>query len=305
MLLTYVQNFSSIGVDSSINRRGSKIHVIEMFEQNALSDVKHVIGVMSGKGGVGKSSVTALAAVALARRGHTVGIMDADITGPSIPKMFGVHGRLDASETGIFPAQTGRLGIRIVSLNLMLEREDEPVVWRGPLLMGMIRRFWSEVNWGDIDYMLIDLPPGTGDVPLSVMQSVPLDGLIAVSSPQDVAALIVRKAINMTRLMQKRVIGLVENMSYITCPHCGEAVYPFGRPSGEEQAAGLGVPFIGEMPIDPELSAMADRGEVELYEHPIMESLADVVSRAAKGEGAWSEPGAEARAAADTNRENR
>ena len=266
--------------------------MIEMFEQNALSDVKHVIGVMSGKGGVGKSSVAALAAVALARRGHTVGIMDADITGPSIPKMFGVHGRLDASETGIFPAQTSRLGIRVVSLNLMLEHEDEPVVWRGPLLMGMIKRFWSEVNWGDIDYMLIDLPPGTGDVPLSVMQSVPLDGLIAVSSPQDVAALIVRKAINMTRLMQKRVIGLVENMSYITCPHCGEAVYPFGRPSGEEQAAGLGVPFIGEMPIDPELSAMADRGEVELYEHPIMESLADVVLRAAKGSGA--EPAAEA-----------
>ena len=266
--------------------------MIEMFEQNALSDVKHVIGVMSGKGGVGKSSVTALAAVALARRGHTVGIMDADITGPSIPKMFGVHGRLDASETGIFPAQTSRLGIRVVSLNLMLEHEDEPVVWRGPLLMGMIKRFWSEVNWGDLDYMLIDLPPGTGDVPLSVMQSVPLDGLIAVSSPQDVAALIVRKAINMTRLMHKRVIGLVENMSYITCPHCGEAVYPFGRPSGQEQAAGLGIPFIGEMPIDPELSAMADRGEVELYEHPIMESLADVVLRAAKGSGA--EPAAEA-----------
>ncbi len=255
--------------------------MIEMFQQNALSDVKHVIGVMSGKGGVGKSSVTALAAVALARRGHTVGIMDADITGPSIPKMFGVHGRLDASETGIFPAQTGRFGIRIVSLNLMLEHEDEPVVWRGPLLMGMIKRFWSEVNWGDIDYMLIDLPPGTGDVPLSVMQSVPLDGLIAVSSPQDVAALIVRKAINMTRLMDKRVIGLVENMSYITCPHCGETVYPFGRPSGQEQAMSLGIPLIGEMPIDPELSAMADRGEVELYEHPIMESLADVVLRAA------------------------
>lgn len=266
--------------------------MIEMFEQNALSDVKHVIGVMSGKGGVGKSSVTALSAVALARRGHTVGIMDADITGPSIPKMFGVHGRLDASETGIFPAQTSRLGIRVVSLNLMLEHEDEPVVWRGPLLMGMIKRFWSEVNWGDVDHMLIDLPPGTGDVPLSVMQSVPLDGLIAVSSPQDVAALIVRKAINMTRLMDRRVIGLVENMSYITCPHCGEAVYPFGRPSGEEQAAGLGIPFIGEIPIAPELSAMADRGEVELYEHPIMESLADVVLRAAKGSGA--EPAAEA-----------
>jgi Mrp family chromosome partitioning ATPase len=289
VLLTYVQNSSSIGVDSICHYKGSAIRMIQMFEQNALSDVKHVIGVMSGKGGVGKSSVTALAAVALARRGHTVGIMDADITGPSIPKMFGVHGRLDASETGIFPAQTSRLRIRIVSLNLMLEQEDDPVVWRGPLLMGMIKRFWSEVNWGDIDYMLIDLPPGTGDVPLSVMQSVPLDGLIAVSSPQDVAALIVRKAINMTRMMDKRVIGLVENMSYITCPHCGEAVYPFGRPSGQEQAMGLGIPLIGEMPIDPELSAMADRGEVELYEHPIMESLADVVLRAA----------------AEANRENR
>ncbi len=273
--------------------------MIEMFRQNALSDVKHVIGVMSGKGGVGKSSVTALAAVALARRGYTVGIMDADITGPSIPKMFGVHGRLDASETGIFPAQTSRLGIRIVSLNLMLEHEDDPVVWRGPLLMGMIRRFWSEVNWGDIDYMLIDLPPGTGDIPLSVMQSVPLNGLIAVSSPQDVAALIVRKAINMTRMMDKRVIGLVENMSYITCPHCGEAVYPFGRHSGQEQAMGLGIPLIGEMPMDPELSAMADRGEMELYEHPIMKSLADAILQATKGAGS------EAGAAAEAKREER
>ncbi len=254
--------------------------MIQMFEQNALSDVKHVIGVMSGKGGVGKSSVAALAAVALARRGHTVGIMDADITGPSIPKMLGVHGRLDASETGIFPAQTERLRIRIVSLNLLLEQEDAPVVWRGPLLMGMIKRFWSEVNWGDTEYMLIDLPPGTGDVPLSVMQSIPLDGLVTVSSPQDVAALIVRKAVNMAAMMEKPLIGLVENMSYITCPHCGEAVYPFGKPSGEEQAAGLGIPFIGGMPIDPELSAMADRGEVELYEHPIMERLADAIERA-------------------------
>ena len=258
--------------------------MIQMFEQNALSDVEHVIGIMSGKGGVGKSSVTALGAVALARRGRTVGIMDADITGPSIPKMLGVHGRLDASETGIFPAQTSRLGIRVVSLNLMLEQEDAPVVWRGPLLMGMIKRFWSEVNWGDIDYMLIDLPPGTGDVPLSVMQSIPLDGLIAVSSPQDVAAMIVRKAINMARMMDKPIIGLVENMSYITCPHCGEAVYPFGKPSGEEQAMSLEIPFIGGMPVDPELSAMADRGEVELYDHPIMESLADAMLRAAAGE---------------------
>jgi Mrp family chromosome partitioning ATPase len=254
--------------------------MIQMFEQNALSDVKHVIGVMSGKGGVGKSSVAALAAVALARRGHTVGIMDADITGPSIPKMLGVHGRLDASETGIFPAQTERLRIRIVSLNLLLEQEDAPVVWRGPLLMGMIKRFWSDVNWGDTEYMMIDLPPGTGDVPLSVMQSIPLDGLVTVSSPQDVAALIVRKAVNMAAMMEKPLIGLVENMSYITCPHCGEAVYPFGKPSGEEQAAGLGIPFIGGMPIDPELSAMADRGEVELYEHPIMERLADAIERA-------------------------
>lgn len=257
--------------------------MIQMFEQNELSDVKHVVGVMSGKGGVGKSSVAALAAVALARRGHTVGIMDADITGPSIPKMFGVHGRLDACETGLFPALSERLGIRIVSLNLLLEQEDAPVVWRGPLLMGMIKRFWSEVNWGDVEYMLIDLPPGTGDVPLSVMQSIPLDGLITVSSPQDVAALIVRKAVNMAAMMDRTLIGLVENMSYITCPHCGEAVYPFGRPSGEEQAASLQIPFIGGMPIDPELSAMADRGEVELYERPIMEALADAIEQAAAG----------------------
>ncbi len=251
-----------------------------MFEQNALSNVRHVIGVMSGKGGVGKSSVTALAAVALARRGYVVGIMDADITGPSIPKMFGVHGSLDVSETGIFPAQTARLAIRIVSLNLMLEQEDTPVIWRGPILMGMIKRFWSEVNWGDIDYMLIDLPPGTGDVPLSVMQSIPLDGLVTVSSPQDVAALIVRKAVNMASMMDKPVIGLVENMSYMICPHCGEVVHPFGKPSGEEQAASLKIPFIGSMPIDPELSAKADHGEVETYEHTTMEALAEAILRA-------------------------
>lgn len=250
---------------------------MEEYEQNELSSTRHVIGVMSGKGGVGKSSVTALTAVALARMGYRVGVMDADITGPSIPQMFGVHGKLDSADTGFFPAQTERLGIRIVSLNLLLDREDRPVVWRGPLLAGAVKQFWTDVTWGDLDFMVIDLPPGTGDIPLSVMQSIPVAGLITVSSPQDVAALVVRKAVNMARMMEKPVIGLVENMSYIACPKCGEVIHPFGKPAGAEFAAEMEIPFIGEMPIDPSLSEAADRGEIEEYASPIMQKLADAV----------------------------
>lgn len=252
---------------------------MEEYEQNALSSTRHVIGVMIGKGGVGKSSVTALTAVALARMGYKVGVMDADITGPSIPKMFGVHGKLDSAETGLFPAQTERLGIRIVSLNLLLDREDRPVVWRGPLLAGAVKQFWTDVSWGDLDFMIIDLPPGTGDIPLSVMQSIPVEGLITVSSPQDVAALVVRKAVNMAEMMDKPIIGLIENMSYIKCPGCGETMYPFGKPAGAGFASEMGIPFIGEMPIDPALSEAADRGEIEMYESPIMQGIAEAVVR--------------------------
>ncbi|MEA4884180.1 MAG: Mrp/NBP35 family ATP-binding protein [Clostridia bacterium] len=253
------------------------------YEQGELSHVGRVVGVMSGKGGVGKSSVTALLAAALARRGHIVGVMDADITGPSMPKMFGVHGRLETSDAGIFPAFTERFGIRVVSLNLLLDEEEAPVVWRGPLLSGAVKQFWTDVVWGDLDFMIIDLPPGTGDVPLSVMQSIPLDGLVTVSSPQDVAVLVVKKAVQMARMMNKPVIGLVENMSQIACPKCGEVIYPFGKPRGAELARELGVKFIGELPIDPRLSELADAGLAEEYEHPTMEALADAVVAATSG----------------------
>lgn len=253
--------------------------MIQEFQLNELSHVKHVIGVMSGKGGVGKSSVSALIAVALARRGHKVGVMDADITGPSMPKMFGVSGQLEVNELGIFPAETEHLGIKIVSVNLMMDQEDAPVIWRAPLVTGMIKQFWTQVVWGDLDYVIIDLPPGTSDVPLSVMQSIQLDGFIAVSSPQDVAAMVVRKSVNMANIMEKPVIGLVENMSYLACPGCGEVIHPFGASTGAQQAEKLGIPFIGEMPIDPSLASLADKGSVELYEHPMMDVLADAVER--------------------------
>ena len=268
-------------------RRLEATRVIERFEMHPGSSARHVIGVMSGKGGVGKSSVTALTAVALARRGYRVGVLDADVTGPSMPRMFGVTGA-DVPPVGregrpadeILPAVTRRLGIKVVSINLLLDDESAPVIWRGPLLMGMIRRFWIASNWGDLDYIVIDLPPGTSDIPLSVMQSVPLDGLIVVTSPQRVAAMVVAKAVNMARMLERPVIGLVENMSYVQCPDCGRKMEVFGPSTGEAQAAELGVSYIGDMPIDPRLSELADAGRVEDYDHPMLDALAEAVERA-------------------------
>jgi Mrp family chromosome partitioning ATPase len=262
--------------------------LIERFEMHPSSRVKHVIGVMSGKGGVGKSSITALTAVALARRGYRVGVLDADVTGPSMPKMFGVTttDRVepapagDDAAGGIVPGLSRRLGIKVVSLNLLLDDENLPVIWRGPMLMGMIKEFWTQSNWGELDYIVIDLPPGTSDIPLSVMQSVPLDGLITVTSPQRVAAMVVKKAVNMARMMEKPVIGLVENMSYAQCPDCGRRIELFGPSTGEAQAAELGLPYIGAMPIDPRLATLADAGEIEEYEHPTMNALAEAVEKA-------------------------
>ncbi len=256
--------------------------MIERFEMHPSSSVKHVIGIMSGKGGVGKSSITALTGIALARRGHRVGILDADVTGPSMPKMFGIAtaGAAAGEGDGIIPGVSQGLGIKVVSLNLLLDDENLPVIWRGPMLMGMIRQFWTESNWGELDYIIIDLPPGTSDVPLSVMQSVPLDGLLAVTSPQRVAAMVVKKAVNMAGMMSKPVIGLVENMSYMECPDCGRRIDVFGPSTGQTQAAELRVDYIGAMPIDPRLAALADAGRVEEYEHPLMAALADAVEKA-------------------------
>ena len=250
---------------------------MEEYEQNALSSTRHVIGVMSGKGGVGKSSVTALTAVALARMGYKVGVMDADITGPSIPKMFGVHGKLDSAETGLFPAQTERLGIRIVSLNLLLDREDRPVVWRGPLLAGAVKQFWTDVIWSDVDFMFIDMPPGTGDVPLTVFQSIAVDGIIVVTSPQELVSMIVSKAVKMAEMMNIPIIGLVENMSYFKCPDNGKDYQIFGESHIEEIAEKHNLKVLAKLPIDPKISAACDKGMIELFDGNWLDSTSKLL----------------------------
>ncbi|MGB9791363.1 MAG: Mrp/NBP35 family ATP-binding protein [Thermacetogeniaceae bacterium] len=230
------------------------------------NDVKAVIAVMSGKGGVGKSSVTALLASAMAKRGYSVGILDGDITGPSIPRLFGLKGgRLRTGPGGIIPPET-HMGIKVMSLNLLTDREDEAVIWRGPLLAGAVKQFWEEVDWGRLDYLFVDLPPGTGDVPLTVLQSLPLNGVVIVLSPQDLAVMIVKKAINMTRKLNVPIIGLVENMAYLECPKCGEVIYPFGKPQGEEVSRETGIPLLATLPIDPDITRFGDEGKVEMLE---------------------------------------
>ncbi|MGB9660916.1 MAG: Mrp/NBP35 family ATP-binding protein [Moorellaceae bacterium] len=245
-----------------------------------MNHIQHIIGIMSGKGGVGKSSVTALLAVALARENYRVGILDADITGPSIPKMFRISRPPQGSDIGIFPAESSR-GIKIMSLNLLLPREDDPVIWRGPLIANAVKQFWTDVFWGDLDYLLIDLPPGTGDAPLTVLQSLPLTGLVIVSSPQELANMVVRKAIKMAALLKVKILGLVENMSYIVCPDCGREIYAFGPSRAEEAAAQAGIPLLGVLPLDPELTALCDRGQVEDYRGLLWERVQDFIGRMA------------------------
>jgi len=238
-----------------------------------MSHVKQVIGVMSGKGGVGKSLVTALLAVALRQSGHAIGVLDADITGPSIPKMLGLDSRPESSEFGLIPVTTAT-GIRVMSLNLLLDNPDDPVIWRGPLLANTVKQFWEEVVWGDLDALLIDLPPGTSDVPLTVMQSLPLSGLIIVCSPQELAGMIVRKAIKMAAHLNIPVLGLVENMTHLVCPHCGKRVDLFGPEQGPNAARAAGIPVLASIPVDPELSTLCDRGEIASYQHnPFVDKL--------------------------------
>ena len=228
-----------------------------LVEQNAYSNVKHVIGVVSGKGGVGKSLVTASLANLLAKEGFSVGILDADITGPSIPKMYGIHEHAVGNELGMFPA-IAQDETRIMSVNLLLDTEDTPVIWRGPIIAGVVKQFWEEVLWGDLDYLFVDMPPGTGDVPLTVFQSLPLDGVVIVTSPQDLVQMIVKKAFNMARQMNIPVLGIVENYSYLQCPDCGKKISVFGESHIDEIAAGLGVEVLGKMPIDPALAEMVE-----------------------------------------------
>ncbi|KJS81762.1 MAG: hypothetical protein JM58_16150 [Peptococcaceae bacterium BICA1-8] len=228
------------------------------------NNVKHVIAVMSGKGGVGKSTVTALLASSLKQKGFKVGILDADITGPSIPKLFGLKGMPQGSELGFLPVKS-KSGIEIMSINLLLPHEDEPVIWRGPIISGVIKQFWEDVIWGDLDFLLVDLPPGTGDAPLTVLQSLPLDGVVVVTSPQDLANMVVRKAINMTKKMNIPILGLVENMSFIECPGCKEKLYPFGEGKTKEMAKEFNIPILGVLPLEASLSLKGDKGMIEDY----------------------------------------
>lgn len=248
-------------------------------KQNELSNVKKVIGVVSGKGGVGKSMVTSMLAVTMARRGFKVGILDADITGPSIPKMFKLDGRLDCDNTGIYPAVTAKEKIKVVSLNLLLEDPASPVVWRGPIIAGTVKQFWTDVIWGDVDYLFVDMPPGTGDVPLTVFQSLPVDGIVVVTSPQELVTMIVEKAVNMAKLMNIPIVGLAQNMSYVECPKCKEKIYVFGENNVLETAKKFGIKSSASLPISKDYATVADRGLMELYEGDYLDSIADEIEK--------------------------
>lgn len=232
---------------------------------NKYSSVKKVIGVVSGKGGVGKSLVTSMLAVTFNRLGKKTAILDADITGPSIPKAFGLHTKCRGSEEGILPVST-ETGIDVISLNLLLPNETDPVVWRAPVITGTVKQFWKDVIWHNIDYMFVDMPPGTGDVALTVFQSLPIDGIVIVSTPQDLVKMIVNKALNMAKMMNVPVLGLVENMSYYTCPDCGKKLEIFGKSTIDETAAQLNIPVLAKLPINPEINRLVDSGKIEEVE---------------------------------------
>jgi Mrp family chromosome partitioning ATPase len=249
----------------------------EILQQSRpLNQVDRVVAVVSGKGGVGKSSVTALLATALNRQGKRVGVLDADITGPSQPKMFGVSQMPTMGPLGITPVET-RSGILMMSINLLLPSEDEAVIWRGPLIGNAIQQFWNDVAWGALDFLVVDLPPGTSDASLTVMQSIPLNGVILVTSPQDLAGMVVRKAARMAQHMSVPIVGLVENMSYVTCPRCGERIEVFGPSQAAHTARLIGVPVIGQIPLDPELSWRCDAGEIEGYPTEVFAEIAEQV----------------------------
>ena len=249
--------------DYPITMTGSDGKPSDTYAQNDLSHVKHVIGVVSGKGGVGKSMVTGILATNLMRAGYRVGILDADITGPSIPKMFGMSGKHATGIGNLLLPNVSKNAIKIMSANLVLKHESDPVIWRGPVLAGAIRQFWSETSWGSVDYLLVDMPPGTGDVALTVFKSLPCEGVIIVSSPQDLARMIVGKAVRMAQMMDIPVLGLIENMSYATCPDCGKKIELFGKSHVDETAAEYHIPVLGRLPIDPTIAAAVDAGSFE------------------------------------------
>jgi hydrogenase maturation protease len=249
-----------------------------------LNQIEKIVAVMSGKGGVGKSLVAGLLATSFARQGKDVGILDADITGPSIPKMFGIDARPAGSETGILPVLS-RSGIAIMSMNLLLPSEDEAVIWRGPLLSKAITQFWEEVLWGKLDYLIIDLPPGTGDAALTVLQAIPISGVIDVFTPQELTEMIVKKAVRMAQKMNVRVLGVVENMSYLVLPETGKKMEIFGKTKGQEMASASGAPLLGTLPIDPELARLCDEGEIERYSSDALSEMSTNVLTALNGKG--------------------
>ncbi len=256
----------------------SKQQAIPKEQLNELSSVKHVIGVVSGKGGVGKSIVTSMLAVLMQRKGFKTAILDADITGPSIPKAFGLKDRALSDGIHLLPITT-KTGIDVMSVNLLIEDETRPVVWRGPVIAGTVKQFWTDVVWDDIDYMFIDMPPGTGDVPLTVFQSLPLDGIVIVTTPQDLVSMIVEKAAKMAQLMKVPVLGLVENMSYVVCPDCGKAINIFGEGKINEIAEKYGYDVLGKLPMDPKLASLCDKGIIELMENDYLDSASEIIEK--------------------------
>ena len=242
-----------------------------------MSRIKKVIGVVSGKGGVGKSMTSAMLAVSLRRMGYNVGVLDADITGPSIPKLFGIHGRAMADENGCWPIKSST-GIDVMSVNLLLDNEEDPVVWRGPIIAGAVKQFWQEVIWKDVDFMFVDMPPGTGDVPLTVFQALPVDGIVVVTSPQELVSMIVTKAVNMATMMNVPMLGVVENMSYIECPDCGKHIQLFGESHVDDVAARHGLPVLAKVPVDPKLAQLADNGAIEQFQGDFLNLAARTVA---------------------------
>ena len=246
-----------------------------------LSNIKKVIGIVSGKGGVGKSMVTCMSAVLINRRGFNTAVLDADITGPSVPNAFGLHEKAQGTENAIFPVVTKK-GIKVMSVNLLLPDETDPVVWRGPIIAGTAKQFWTDVIWDDVDYMFVDMPPGTGDVPLTVFQSIPLDGIIVVTSPQELVSMIVGKAVKMAEMMNVPIIGLVENMSYAVCPDCGKQIKVFGESHIDDTAKKFGLKVLAKLPIDPECAKLVDTGMLELMETSAADPIADAVEEFCK-----------------------
>ncbi len=248
---------------------------------NKLSSVKKVIGVISGKGGVGKSLVTSTLAVSMNRRGYKTAVLDADITGPSIPKAFNIHSRAMGNDEGIFPVTT-ETGIDLMSINLLLKNETDPVIWRGSLISGTVKQFWTDVIWENEDFMFVDMPPGTGDVALTVFQSIPIDGIVIVTSPQDLVSMIVAKAVKMAQMMNVPILGIVENMSYFMCTECGKKHYIYGESKIDEIAAEYNTKVLAKIPIDPEIASLVDQGKVEMYNADFMDVAADEIEKLIK-----------------------